>query len=168
MERHGRLTLLSMTLVASLVAGLAAAETVYVQATTAKLRSGKTSLDPVVAELKFGEALEVLRKEGGWLEVRTAAAVRGWIFANKTAARKPAGGDDLLAKMGRSMRRTEASDVTASAGARGLDKVSEGYAQRVGISQQDRDAVDRMTAYRLTDQEVEDFLKDGRLGEYAQ
>jgi uncharacterized protein YgiM (DUF1202 family) len=166
MERHRRLTLLSMTLVASLVAGLALAETVYVQATTAKLRSGKTSLDPVVAELKFGEALEVLRKEGGWLEVRTAA-VRGWIFANKTAASKPADGDDLLAKLGRSMRRTEASDVTASAGARGLDKVSEGYAQRAGITQQDRDAVDRMTAYKLTDQEVEDFLKDGGLGEYA-
>ena len=168
MERHGRLTLVSMILVASLVAGLVAAETVYVQATTAKLRSGKTSLDPVVAELKFGEALEVLRKESGWLEVRTAADVKGWVFANKTAASKPAGGDDFLAKMGRSMRRTEASDVTASAGARGLDKVSEGYAQRVGITQQDRDAVDRMAAYRLTDQEVEDFLKDGRLGEYAQ
>ncbi len=167
MRRRGPLTLLSMILVASLVAGLAAAETVYVGATTAKLRSGKTSLDPAVAELKFGEALEVLRKEGGWLEVRTAAAVRGWIFANKTTPSKPAGGGDFLAKLGKSMRRTEASEVTASAGARGLDKVSEGYAQRVGISQQDRDAVDRMTAYRLTDQEVEDFLRDGGLGEYA-
>ena len=167
MRRRGPLTTLSMILVASLVAGLAAAETVYVGATTAKLRSGKTSLDPVVAELKFGEALDVLRTEGGWLEVRTTASVRGWIFANKTTASKPAGGDDFLAKLGKSMRRTEASEVTASAGARGLDKVSEGYAQRVGITLQDRDAVDRMTAYRLTDQEVEDFLKDGGLGEYA-
>lgn len=167
MRRHGRLTWLSLTLVASLVAGLAAAETVYVQATTAKLRSGKTSLDPVVAELKFGEALEVLKKEGGWLEVRTAAAVKGWVFANKTTATKPAGGDDFLAKLGKSMRRKEASEVTASAGARGLDKVSEEYAKRVGMTQQDRDAVDRMTAYKLIDQEVEDFLKDGGLGEYA-
>lgn len=167
MRRHGQLTGLSLTLVAILVTGLAAAETVYVQATTAKLRSGKTSLDPVVAELKFGEPLELLRREGGWLEVRTASAARGWIFANKTTPNKPAGGDDLLAKLGRSMRRADASEVTASAGARGLDKVSEGYAQRAGITQQDRDAVDRMTTYRVTDQEVEDFLKEGGLGEYA-
>lgn len=167
MRRRRRVTLLSILVFTGLFAGFAVAETVYVQATTAKLRSGKTSLDAVVAELKYGEALEVLRKEGGWLEVRTAANVRGWIFGNKTTSTKPAGGDNLLAKLGQSMRRKEASEVTASAGARGLDKVSEEYAKRVGITQQDRDAVDRMTAYRLTEQEVDDFLKDGGLGEYA-
>lgn len=167
MRRCRRVTLLCMIVFTGLLVGVAAAETVYVQATTAKLRSGKTSLDTMVADLKFGEALEVLRKEGGWLEVRTAAAVTGWIFANKTTATKPAGGDDFLAKLGKSMRRKEASEVTASAGARGLDKVSEEYAKRVGMTQQDRDAVDRMTAYKLTDQDVEDFLKDGGLGEYA-
>ncbi|MEK6526065.1 MAG: SH3 domain-containing protein [Nitrospirota bacterium] len=167
MRRRRRVALLSMVVFTGLLVGVAAAETVYIQATTAKLRSGKTSLATVVADLKFGEALEVLRKEGGWLEVRTAADVKGWIFANKTSSTKPAGGDDFLAKLGKSMRRKEASEVTASAGARGLDKVSEEYAKRVGMTQQDRDAVDRMTAYKLTDQEVEDFLKDGGLGEYA-
>ena len=150
-----------------LLAGVALAETVFVQGKTAKLRSGKTSLDNVVADLKFGEALEVLRKDGNWLQVQTAEKVTGWIFSNKTAATKPSGGDETLAKLGRSFRRSEASDVTAAAGARGLDKVSEGYANRSGITQQHRDTVDRMTAYRMNDQEVEDFLKDGGLGEYA-
>jgi uncharacterized protein YgiM (DUF1202 family) len=152
----------------SLLAGTALAETVYVQAKTVKLRSGKTSLDSVVANLKFGEPLEVLRAEGRWLEVQTTAGKKGWIFAGKTTAVKPASSeDDELARLGKSFRRTEAGDVTASAGARGLDKVSEGYANRTGITQRDRDAVDRMAAYRLGDQEVEDFLKDGGLGEYA-
>ncbi|MGH7207336.1 MAG: SH3 domain-containing protein [Nitrospiraceae bacterium] len=147
--------------------GVALAETVFVQAKTAKLRAGKTSLDRVVADLKFGEALEVLKKEGNWLEVSTAAGVKGWIFANKTTTTKPSGGDDALAKLGKSFRRTEASDVTASAGARGLDKASETYANKAGITQQHRDAVDRMTAYQIADPEVEDFLKEGGLGEYA-
>jgi uncharacterized protein YgiM (DUF1202 family) len=152
----------------SLLAGTALAETVYVQAKTVKLRSGKTSLDSVVANLKFGEPLEVLRAEGRWLEVQTTAGKKGWIFAGKTTAVKPVSSeDDELARLGKSFRRTEAGDVTASAGARGLDKVSEGYANRTGITQRDRDAVDRMAAYRLGDQEVEDFLKDGGLGEYA-
>ena len=172
MKRPSRLdaplvTLLLLSLY--LLTSVALAETVFVQSKTAKLRSGKTSLDSVVADLKFGESLEVLGKEGNWLEVQTTRGAKGWIFAGKTTPTKPAGGeDDVLAKLGKSFRRTEAEDVTASAGARGLDKVSEGYANRVGITQQHRDAIDRMAAYRISDQEVEDFLKQGRLGEYAQ
>ena len=172
MKRPSRLdaplvTLLLLSLY--LLTSVALAETVFVQSKTAKLRSGKTSLDSVVADLKFGESLEVLGKEGNWLEVQTTRGAKGWIFAGKTTPTKPAGGeDDVLAKLGKSFRRTEAGDVTASAGARGLDKVSEGYANRVGITQQHRDAIDRMAAYRISDQEVEDFLKQGRLGEYAQ
>ena len=171
MKRHSRLTTPLITLVLlSLycLTGVALADTVFVQSKTAKLRSGKTSLDSVVADLKLGEPLEVLSKEGSWLEVRTARGAKGWIFAGKTTSTKPASSeDDSLTKLGKSFRKTEAGDVTASAGARGLDKVSEGYANRVGITQQDRDAIDRMTAYRITDQEVEDFLKSGGLGEYA-
>ncbi len=58
--------------------------------------------------------------------------------------------------------------MTASAGARGLDKVSEEYANRSSIPKQYQDTVDRMAAYRIPDPEVEGFLKDGRFGEYAQ
>jgi len=146
---------------------LAWADTVYVQAKTAKLRAGKTSLDPVVTALKYGEALEILKTEGSWLQVRTSAGKTGWIFTNYTTTVKPSGGDDELAKLGQSFRRKEASDTTASAGARGLDKVSETYAKGSGIPQRYRDAVDRMTAYQVGDQEVEDFIKKGELGEYA-
>lgn len=166
MRRPSLIILLLFSL--SLSAGAALAETRYVQAKTVKLRAGKTSLDSVVANLKFGEPLEVLRKDGGWLEVQTTAGKKGWLFAGKTTTVKPSGSeDDALARLGQSVRRTEAGDVTATAGARGLDKVSEGYANRTGITQRDRDAVDHMAAYRLSDQEVEDFLKEGGLGEYA-
>jgi uncharacterized protein YgiM (DUF1202 family) len=146
---------------------MATAETIFVQGKTAKLRAGKTSLDRVVADVKFGDELEVLQKDGNWLEVQTSAGAKGWIYVNKTTPNKPAENNDDLAKIGKSLRRTEASEVTASAGARGLDKASEDYAKRAGITPQHRDAVDRMTAYRMTDQEVEDFLKQGGLGEYA-
>ncbi len=161
------LAALAVAISLSCMTGLAMAETVYVQAKTAQLRSGKTSLDAVVANLKYGDALEVTGKDGSWLQVRTSVGTKGWIFFNKVSSTKPSGGSDTLAQLGRSMRRGEASGTTASAGARGLDKASEGYANRAGISQQDREAVDRMTAYQLPDQEVEEFLKEGGLGEYA-
>jgi hypothetical protein len=145
----------------------ALAETVYVQARTAQLRAGKTSLDAVVVNVKFGDALEVVGRDGSWMEVKTSTGARGWIFANKTSPSKPSGTNDTLAKLGRSMRSGDASSTTASAGARGLDKASEGYANRTGISARDREAVDRMTAYQIPDQEVEEFMREGGLGEYA-
>ena len=143
-------------------------ETVYVAAKSAQLRSGKTSLDPVVASLKLGEALDVVKRDNRWLQVQTTKGVKGWIYSNNVSESKPAGGDNELAALGRNFRRTEASAVTASAGARGLDKASESYANRSDITQQHRDAVDRMTAYKIPEEELHEFLKAGRLGEYAE
>lgn len=143
-------------------------ETLYVTAKSAQLRSGKTSLDPVVANLKIGEALEVVKRDDRWVQVKTAKGVTGWIYSGNVSESKPAGGDNELAAMGKGFRQTEASGVTASAGARGLDKASESYANRVGISQQHRDAVDRMTANKIPDDDIQTFLKAGRLGEYAE
>ena len=137
-------------------------ETLYVQ-----LRAGKTSLDAVVGNVKFGESLEVVGRDGNWVDVKTSSGARGWIFLNKTTPLKPSGNNDTLAKLGQSMRAGDASATTASAGARGLDKASEGYANRTGVSARDREAVDRMTSYQIPDQEIEEFLREGGLGEYA-
>ena len=154
--------------IAIAVTGPAFGETLYVAAKSAQLRSGKTSLDPVVAGLKRGEPLEVVTRDNRWLQVQTAKGIKGWIYDNKVSASKPTGRDNELAALGRSFRRTDASDVTASAGARGLDKASGDYADRSGLTQQHRDAVDRMTAYKIPDEEIHAFLKSGRLGEYAE
>jgi hypothetical protein len=143
-------------------------ETLYVAAKSAQLRSGKTSLDPVVASLKLGESLDVVTRDDHWLQVQTTKGVKGWIYYNNVSASKPAGGDNELEALGKSFRRTDASAVTASAGARGLDKASEGYANRSGITQQQRDSVDRMTAYKIPDEDIQAFLKTGKLGEYAE
>ena len=43
----------------------------------------------------------------------------------------------------------------------------EGYADRAGVSARDREVVDRMTAYQIPDQDVEEFMREGGLGEYA-
>ncbi len=51
-------------------------ETVYVAAKSAQLRSGKTSLDPVVASLKLGETLEVVKRDDRWLQVQTTKGSR--------------------------------------------------------------------------------------------
>ena len=109
------------------LAGIAPAETLYVKSKTAKLRAGKTSIDPVVGDLKVGEPLELLRTEGHWIEVRTTGGARGWLPVSNTAIAKPPGSDEDLAK-GECFPQTEASDVTASAGARGIGDASRSLA----------------------------------------
>ncbi len=161
-----RLGLIWLACLGTLVS-VAYAEKVYVQSKSAPLWSGKSSLSQTVATVHFGQELEVVRKEDPWLEVRTSDGVTGWISANRTTTSSPSGGESLFAKAGQAFRQTEAAPVTASTGARGLDKVSEAYANSSGIPKQYQDTVDRMAAYRIPDQEVEGFLKEGRLGEYA-
>ncbi len=153
---------------AVLLTGTGVCETLYVAAKNAPLRAGKTSLDPVVTTLALGETVEVLKREDRWLQVKTANGVTGWLFDNKVSASKPASGESALAALGRNMRGADASAVTASAGARGLDQAPGVYANRSGITPQQRAAVDRMTAYKISDEEVQEFLKAGKLGEYAE
>lgn len=165
---HRHTFLAIVVFVVTAMTGAAFGETLYVSAKSAQIRSGKTSLDPVVASLKIGEALQVVKRDDRWVQVKTAKGVTGWIYSGNVSESKPAGGDNELAALGKGFRRTEASGVTASAGARGLDKASESYANRVGITQQHRDAVDRMTASKIPDEDIQAFLKAGRLGEYAE
>lgn len=167
-RRYGLLTISLAIVATALVAGTALCESLYVAAKSAQVRAGKTSLDPVVATLALGDIVEVLKREDRWLQVKTANGTTGWLFDNKVSASKPTSGESALAALGRNMRGTGASAVTASAGARGLDQTSGVYANRSGITPQQRAAVDRMTAYKITDEEVQDFLKSGKLGEYAE
>lgn len=161
----GIMGLLWMNVLVSLAQG----QTVFVRAKTAKLWSEKTSLSNVVAAVQLGEALQVVQQEANWLEVRTAAGVTGWIVATMVDTTKPSTGPSpRAAALGQSIRQLQASPVTASTGARGLDQVAEAYAQQVGIASQHRQAVDRMTTYRVPEQDIEAFLRQGRLGEYAQ
>lgn len=168
MVHRARMNVLFAACLASLAfAASTLAETVYVTAKTAQIRSGKTSLDPVVANLQYGQELDVVTRENRWIQVQTSSGAKGWIYSNKVSSTKPTGTENELAALGQRYRRGDPS-VTASAGARGLDKASEGYADRAGITKQHRDAVDRMTASKIPDHDVQEFLKSGRLGEYAE
>lgn len=160
-----------MTCLCAFWAGTVSAETVYVRADFGDIRSGKTSLSKVLTRVDYGEALEVMGKDGRWYKVRTSKGVEGWIFSNKISTDEPPKSQGRVAALSGfgSFGRTKASEVTATAGARGLDKVSESYADRTStITPKDREAVNKMAAYHITEDELMSFLKDGRLGEYAQ
>ena len=71
-RRCAFLVMMVSCVIALVTTDAAFGETVYVAAKTAQLRSGKTSLDPVVASLKLGDTLDVVTREDHWLQVQTA------------------------------------------------------------------------------------------------
>jgi uncharacterized protein YgiM (DUF1202 family) len=145
--------------------GLGLAETLYVTSKSANVRAGKTSRDAITDTVHYGDAVESVRQENDWFEVKTKNGVQGWVHTTKLSNSPPTKGQDsILPGMPLPPR---ASPPIVTAGARGLDKVAEGYAEGSGISPQSRAAVDKMTSYQVDDKRVETFLREGGLGDYA-
>ena len=149
------------------VAPVALAETVYVRARSAQIRSGRTVLDRVLERVRRGTALEVLEKDERWLLVKTPKGNEGWVYASRTSPEEPEKDAGLLARLGEGLR-GDAARTAASAGARGLDKVAEGYARRAGVTAAHIDAINGMEKFsaRIGEKNVEDFLRKGKVGEY--
>lgn len=148
-----------------LAAGVSHADTLYISSKSAQVRAGTTSLDDVKGTVHYGDAVESLRTDNAWAEVKTKNGIRGWIHTSKLSNTPPTTQQDTsFLKLGST---SNASTPTVTAGARGLDKVAQGYADKTGISPQSREVVDQMTNYQVNDSQVENFLKEGGLGDYA-
>jgi uncharacterized protein YgiM (DUF1202 family) len=148
-----------------ITSGLSLAETLYITSKSANVRAGKTSLDAITDTVHYGDAVESVRQESDWFEVKTKKGAQGWVHTTKLSNSPPTKGQDSTF-LGMPLP-PRASQPTVSAGARGLDKVADGYAEGSGISPQSHAAVEKMTNYQVDDKRVETFLKEGGLGDYA-
>jgi len=143
------------------------AETLYVIAKSAHIRAGKTSLDTVTDTIRYGDAVESIIRENDWVQIQTKSGAKGWIYAaNKLSSVPPVNDQGHFEKISANLK-GPVSSTTTSAGARGLDKVAQSYAENNGISAQSRQAVDDMAKYTVDDAQVDSFLKEGGLGEYS-
>ena len=61
-----------------------------------------------------------------------------------------------------------ARESSSGSSIRGLSPISEKHAKNKGISEEEIQAVKQMETFRIHPQEMEKFLKEGRLGEYGQ
>jgi len=96
-------------------------ETQFVQRARADIRDGKSAAAAVVATLKQGDAVVVVAKdESGWLTVNVPgqAGKTGFIFAKALSAKKPGDGTGLREAFA---GRTDTTEVTAAAAAKGLE-----------------------------------------------
>ena len=152
-----------------------AGPTLYVVSDSAELKSETSSASATLAELPRGAELTELSTEGRWIQVTTEDGKTGWIYRGKVSGEKPeietteeegAGLGGLLGGLSGSDIRADAADSSRSI--RGLSPEAKEYAQATGTPQQSQDALDLVIGRGISEEAVTAFLKQGKIGEFAE
>ncbi len=149
-------------------ASAAFAETLYVKKSGTKLQAADSPKSDVLAKLDAGTPVEVLQRGKKFFQV-SAAGKKGWIFKFKLTAKAPAagGGDDLLGALG-GRQKIAARESSSGSSIRGLSPIAEKRAKSKGSPEANIRAVKQMEAFKVSAEELDRFLQQGKLGEYAQ
>jgi hypothetical protein len=160
--------ILVLGLVATLVlaAASALAAQVFVKGRTATIRDGKTSRSAVVGTADKGAALEVLEEGGGFYRVKLPSGAEGWVSSVWVDVKPPAK-DGEMEKLGAMARSGGSSDVSYTAGARGLSPQAREFAATRDAAAVAA-ALERMEAVRIAPETIERFLEEGGLGPYRE
>lgn len=151
-----------------------AATLLYVTSDTAELKSESSSASETLAELSRGAELTLEATDGRWYRVTTADNLTGWIYRGRVSEEKPeiediesdgAGLGGLLG--GLTGSHISADAASSSRSIRGLSPEARKYAESTGTPQQIQDALDFVTSLAVTDADIEQFLKQEKIGEYA-
>lgn len=145
------------------------AQTLYVKKSGTKLQASDSAKSDVLATLSQGTPAKVIKKGKKFYQV-SAEGKKGWIFKFKLSAKAPAksGGDGgILGALG-GRQKIAANEASSGSSIRGLSPISERHAKNKGISEKDIQAVKQMEAFRVDPKAMENFLKEGKLGEYGQ
>lgn len=146
------------------------AETLYVKKSGTKLQASDSAKSKVIAKLSQGTPVKVLKKSKKFYQVSASGGNKGWVFKFKLTSKPPAnfgGGGDVLGALG-GRQKIAARESSSGSSIRGLSPISEKHAKNKGISEEEIQAVKQMETFRIHPQEMDKFLKEGRLGEYSQ
>ncbi len=152
-----------------------AQQTIWVSSTNAKLKTEMSASSSTVATLKIGTKLSVISTEKRWYQVKTPSGKAGWIYRGKISKTPPettqtqSKGDStggLLGGLTGSSIRADASDTSRSI--RGLSPEAKAYAKATETPEKYQNALDKTLSLQIIDKEIEQFLQEGRIGEYAE
>lgn len=150
--------LLSLALTVGFAAAAAAQETLYIGVQSAPIRANPAPFAPIVATLSHGDAVTVVARQTGWLQVRSAAGATGW--ANQSLFQR----ERVVLTAGATDARTGASAREQAAAAKGFSpQVEAQYKEQNPDLTAAFAVIDRMEAGRLSEDEVAKFLRQGGL-----
>lgn len=154
-----------------------AGQILWVTSESADLKAERSISSETIAELDRGAELAVKALESRWYQVTTEDGKTGWVYRGKVSETEPEAADQakkeegggiggLLGGLGGSSVETETADSARSI--RGLSPEAEAYAEKTGTPKQSREALDRVLSTSISENEIESFLKSGKIGEYAE
>ena len=141
----------------------------WVTSDKARLKSKPKASSTTFSTIPVGTEVSVLESKKRWYRVRTSSGEKGWMYRGKLSDTPPEKeaeeSDNLFSSMQSSS--ISADEAQTSRSIRGLSKETEQYAQQRGTPEVYKKALDQVLAIRITDKEVDVFLKEGKIGEYA-
>ena len=140
-----------------LVASVAMAASVKVVTQQAAIRQDKRFFAPVVATVPYGGVMQTLAREGDWLRVQYGGA-QGWIHVSAVEEQKLE-----LSSLMKAKARETTQDEVALAGKGFTPEVEKAF--RAKNPQMKYDLVDRIETYRVPQEDLQVFVKDGWLRE---
>jgi uncharacterized protein YraI len=141
-----RKTWSAMALALLVSGGSALADSVWVQNDNTNILGGKGSIYPTVANVKKGTELQVLSRDGKWVQVQLAGGQSGWVYETALSSKKVGG--DLFS----GLRGNDAVGLNTAAAARGFDESTLQYAASKGMS---KAGMDRLLAIKKSIQPAE-------------
>ena len=137
---------------------LMAAASLKVRVKSTKLRRSPKFYASTMATLRYGESLEKLSQQDGWIQAKTSAGATGWIHSSAVTAPK------FSLTAGRTAQEETSADEVALAGKGFNEQVEQEYRKSTEL---DYTWVDRMDQIKVTEAEMERFFREGKLGEYG-
>ncbi|MGA1824612.1 MAG: SH3 domain-containing protein [bacterium] len=163
-----------------------AGEKLWVSSNNAKLKSDKTASSQTVEKLAPGAELNLISRDKKWYQVSTSTGKCGWIYRGNVSDAPP-GADDQqedeqlfdeivlssidtdTASTSRSIRgrKKKGSTVSDEKEAEELLPRVQKYAHEAKIPKEYQDALINVLTLKPEGNEIELFLKNGKIGEYA-
>lgn len=139
---------------------LAADTVVVVKIQTTAIRQNPQFFAPALVTLKAGDKLTKISEANGWIQVKTQTGLVGWIHSSAVEVPKL----NLLASNDPMKTQAKASEV-ALAG-KGFNKqVEDSYKSK--HTELNFALVDRMLQVKVASGQIENFLRQGRLGDFG-
>lgn len=159
-------------LLTALLAGAAfAAEKRWVVSEGTALKAEQSISAASIAELPVGTELAVVEGGGRWLKVQAPDGKEGWVYAGRVSDAAPvaevAGGDGLF---GDPLQKSKISTAKADSArsVRGLSPATAQYAKQAGTPEGLKKELEKIVSRKVTEKEIKTFMKEGKIGEYAQ
>lgn len=123
----------------------------------------------VIKNLKKNAPLTILDKKGKFVYVDDGANSKGWVFEFNLTSKNPQSqqsSSKLLDGLANDDYTSRESSTKANI--RGLTEMSKEYAENKNISKKAINTVIKMEKYKISEKDLDKFMKEGKLGEYTE